>query len=770
MARHEALPLRLLCFTALAAYAAAHWAGLVANPPVGRTLAQVAVVAVGAAVLGLLGHVRLPRAVAPALGALASIAMLVAALGAAGLPLRLLAPGRWGELGDGLHRGLEGVQTVDWPYTGPDEWVRLTIQLGSPALLVAAAVLAFFPVRRGARALRLGGLVTLLFLYGTAVTEHAPAAPLLRGFVLLVLVGAWLWLPRMAPREAAAGAAVLAAAGLLSVPVAAALDAERPWWNYRDWEWFGQGRSVTFNWTHSYGPLDWPREGTTLLNVKSDRPHYWKVETLDGFDGFRWLRTPASNPRYEQPGLPARREPTGRRWSYYEWNPRWDVRFGVTVRSLSSQLVVGAGITYDVNGAGGVLSAADGTTIRTEEKPLERGDSYTVRAYAPDPTAAQMRGAPAATSSSLLQYTTIALPHPGESALDPGSATVGAAYSRATAGVPLRDTATGAGSEADAILRTSAYDRAYALAQRLTAGQRTTYDAVKAVENHLQRDYRYSERPPSADVPLEAFLFEDRIGYCQQFSGAMALLLRMAGIPARVAAGFSPGSYNRDTREYRVRDLDAHSWVEVYFEGIGWVPFDPTPTAAPAESQSSGLGATSAARADAGEVRSGSGAPTPERTADGTGTGQRGRGGGPGLVGARAARRGRRYRARRVALGQVEECTRRRRRGGGAARRASPRAHAARLRPARRHHAPRARAAPRPPGGSGIGSLCGGAARAPLRPARARRARSGRAPGPATRAQRTRRAARSPARPAGDPSWWSAPALADSKVRDLQDE
>ena len=82
----------------------------------------------------------------------------------------------------------------------------------------------------------------------------------------------------------------------------------------------------------------------------------------------------------------------------------------------------------------------------------------------------------------------------------------------------------------------------------------------------------------------------------------MALMLRMAGIPARVAAGFSPGSYNKDTREYRVRDLDAHSWVEVWFTGIGWVPFDPTPARSPAQSQSSAL-ATSAAAADAGEVR-----------------------------------------------------------------------------------------------------------------------------------------------------------------------
>jgi hypothetical protein len=99
----------------------------------------------------------------------------------------------------------------------------------------------------------------------------------------------------------------------------------------------------------------------------------------------------------------------------------------------------------------------------------------------------------------------------------------------------------------------------------------------------------------------------------------MALMLRMVGIPARVAAGFSPGSYNKDSGEYRVRDLDAHSWVEVYFTGIGWVPFDPTPSAAPAESQSNGVGATSAARGDAGEVRARTGpgdSPTSERAAD----------------------------------------------------------------------------------------------------------------------------------------------------------
>src|SRR3954452_1918503 len=118
-------------------------------------------------------------------------------------------------------------------------------------------------------------------------------------------------------------------------------------------------------------------------------------------------------------------------------------------------------------------------------------------------------------------------------------------------------------------------------------------EAVHAIERFLDRNYTYSEKPRPAQYPLNAFLFRDKFGYCQQFSGAMALMLRMAGIPSRVAAGFAPGSYNRDSGEYRVRDLDAHSWVEVYFNGIGWVTFDPTPAASPAELQAADVATSS---------------------------------------------------------------------------------------------------------------------------------------------------------------------------------
>src|SRR6185295_4288682 len=158
----------------------------------------------------------------------------------------------------------------------------------------------------------------------------------------------------------------------------------------------------------------------------------------------------------------------------------------------------------------------------------------------------------------------------------------------------------------------SPYERMYDLTQTLTAGQPTAYAAVKNVERYLQDTFTYSERVPTRPIPLMGFLYEDKRGYCQQFSGAMALMLRMAGIPARVAAGFSPGSYNKDTGEYRVRDLDAHSWVEVWFTGIGWVPFDPTPTRSPAQGQSSAF-AASAAAARGDEQRNIRGAQTQEQ-------------------------------------------------------------------------------------------------------------------------------------------------------------
>ena len=602
----DSFAMRLLAFAALAAFATAQWGMLVEDAPGGRELLVVLVATGGAALLGLLGRAPLPRAALHVLAALIGVAMLALGLMAAGLPGRLLLPAHWPEFIDGLDRGLAGVEGVEWPYGGPEEWIRLTVLLAAPALLTIAALLTFWPARRGTAVLRVAGLITLLLLYGSAVAEHEPGAPALRGLVLLILVGAWLWLPRMRRREAGVAAAVVASVGLVSLPVAAALDGGRPWWDYRSWDWFGGGKVISFDWNHNYGPMDWSRAGATVLNVKSDRPHYWKAETLDGFDGLRWFRTAEFDETQRGRQVAFSRSEIEGRWNYNEYNLNWDERIRLTVRSLSTEFVVGAGVILDVDGAP-ARPAGDGTARLLAGNRLEEGDTYSVRAYAPNPTKAQMRGVPVGYSDDLVRYTAIQLPLPGESATRTlrGQTLVDreqAALRREDVFVPLQgDPESGDGPTAAPQLLDSPYGRMYERAIALTRDEPTAYDAVKRVEAWLQENFTYAERVPTHRYPLMGFLEEDKRGYCQQFSGAMALMLRMAGIPARVAAGFSPGSYDKDTDEYRVRDLDAHSWVEVWFTGIGWVPFDPTPARAPAQSQASALD-TSAAAGGAGEA------------------------------------------------------------------------------------------------------------------------------------------------------------------------
>jgi len=363
--------------------------------------------------------------------------------------------------------------------------------------------------------------------------------------------------------------------------------------------------------------------------VKSDKPHYWRAQAVDRFDGFRWLHSEAGDQvdsAFELPPRDPQRE-------------QWVSEVDFEIRGFASELVIGAGMFFVPTGVGPVSTSADGT-VRTLDDALEEGDEYSVNAYTPDPSARQMRAAPETRDAHFRQYTEFRLPAPGESALDEGGeerARLSAATPTplGTVAVPARGVpGSGTPGAAEEILD-SPYARTYRLATRLALGAPTKYDIVKRIERHLRTSYDYSERPPSADVPLDAFLFEDRIGYCQQFSGAMALMLRMNGIPARVASGFTPGSYNRDTKQYRVRDLDAHSWVEVHFEGIGWVPFDPTPSAAPAESQLGGAELPSAASRPPGEPGTESGAaPVPDRAGDaGSSGGQPGGGGGlPGWL------------------------------------------------------------------------------------------------------------------------------------------
>ena len=117
------------------------------------------------------------------------------------------------------------------------------------------------------------------------------------------------------------------------------------------------------------------------------------------------------------------------------------------------------------------------------------------------------------------------------------------------------------------------------LAQRWVSMGRTPYDGVLVVEQQLREGFTYSLDQPSAGAedPVDHFLFESMEGHCEFYATAMAVMLRSAGLPTRLVNGFHGGEYNQAGDYFIVRQHHAHSWVEVFFPGLGWQVFDPTP-------------------------------------------------------------------------------------------------------------------------------------------------------------------------------------------------
>lgn len=127
-------------------------------------------------------------------------------------------------------------------------------------------------------------------------------------------------------------------------------------------------------------------------------------------------------------------------------------------------------------------------------------------------------------------------------------------------------------------------ERVVELAESITASHENVYDKTKAIEryfgsNGFVYDQKDVEIPGEDEDYVDQFLFETKRGYCDNYSSSMVVMLRTLGIPARWVKGFAPGENARNKegeRVYRVTNEEAHSWVEAYMPGIGWMPFEPT--------------------------------------------------------------------------------------------------------------------------------------------------------------------------------------------------
>ncbi len=123
--------------------------------------------------------------------------------------------------------------------------------------------------------------------------------------------------------------------------------------------------------------------------------------------------------------------------------------------------------------------------------------------------------------------------------------------------------------------------RVKALVDEIIKGEKTDSEKAGSIERYLRSNYAYSLDPVrgKGGSPLEDFLFYSKQGYCQHYATAMVIMLRASGIGARMVTGFLQGEWNSLGNYFIVRQEDAHSWVEAYIEGKGWVTFDPTPEA-----------------------------------------------------------------------------------------------------------------------------------------------------------------------------------------------
>ena len=295
--------------------------------------------------------------------------------------------------------------------------------------------------------------------------------------------------------------------------------------------------------TISPGMIDWTRIGTggtsnldvqadvgdylaagrdaELFRVESPEPLLWRGGTLDSFDGVRWsdTTTPAGGYGSER---------------FFDV-PSRTVTQEVEILNAETDVLFGG---YEIVEAFDVFATRNSDSSWSVDESFEDGDTYQVTSEIPQPTEGQLQAAGTAYPSSVERKF-----------------------------LQLPPSTPGAVAEtADRI------DREYDTS--------TPYNAARAVERYLIYDggfiYNLDVSYRRADKAVEEFLGDSKEGFCTQFSTSMALILRDMDIPSRVVYGATSGE-EVDDGEYVVTGSNMHTWVEVYFPGVGWYPFNPTP-------------------------------------------------------------------------------------------------------------------------------------------------------------------------------------------------
>ncbi|MCB1256191.1 MAG: transglutaminase domain-containing protein, partial [Microthrixaceae bacterium] len=330
--------------------------------------------------------------------------------------------------------------------------------------------------------------------------------------------GAW--------RLSASASAIAISAIAVAVLISAFVPTPAPLVNLRQSN-HSKGREVTTPFV-SIRNLLGARSNADLFTVTTSSPNYWRITALDTYDPGRdiWVSSGTYSPARGE--LEASTDST-------VTTQRLRQRF--EIQGLNGPWIPAMFEAARIEGIRGVTYSPDSSTLFAEDD-LKQGQEFTIESNTPEFSTEQLAGFPN----------------------NPGTLT-----GKYGATAPI------SGAER-------------AVLQRLVLSAPDAYSGLIGLQNWFRESFVYDESVDysGAGDPIRAFLIEGR-GFCQQFASTFAIMARRIGMASRVAVGFTMGqevserSANSDEHTYQVKGLHAHAWPEVYFPGVGWVGFEPTP-------------------------------------------------------------------------------------------------------------------------------------------------------------------------------------------------
>jgi hypothetical protein len=469
----------------------------------------------------------------------------------------------FGPVLDGIRNGVLDFYETQLPFDRIDFPFMHTVVL--LAIFGFTAVIGMLVMARKPVGAALGLVVAVAWPMTLSPGPH----PLQAGVLALIGVLAILFLlRRQEPARGVVQAGVVALALVVLAAVVSTSDAvaKPAFLGWQTWDPYDRPTepvSVSYVWQANYDGIQFPETPTTVMKVKASGPRrslYGRATTLDDYTGQVWDeqlelgeavqrdQIDASSPLL--PEAAANEE---------DW-----VRQDITVEALRDQhLLASAQPVRWRPGTDAPVADANGDVVMMPDS-LRRGQRYTVWSYVPRPNPSELNRFKGDYPAEVQRYLEVVdQPVPEW-------------------GTPNRDTLMAVFLGASGEFEVSVLESVYEAATGVTSGAQSPYEAAALLETWFREagGFTYDEQPPSpigGTPPLVAFVNEDKRGYCQHYAGAMALMLRLLGVPARVAVGFTSGEYDDGDQEWTVKDTNAHAWVEVWFPEFGWIPFDPTP-------------------------------------------------------------------------------------------------------------------------------------------------------------------------------------------------